>query len=92
MNTEINAKYQNIITKLHEKKTNYPNIIQLWETILEHRKKDLLNTLNECESMLCNIQNIDNDILKNIIFIVFISLIKILYIYLKILHHFSICI
>ena len=72
MNTEINAKYQNIITKLHEKKTNYPNIIQLWETILEHRKKDLLNTLNECESMLCNIQNIDNDIPKKTLYLLYL--------------------
>ena len=71
MNTEINAKYQNIIKKLDEKKINYPNIIELWETILEH-KKELLNTLNECESMLRNIQNIDNDIPKETLYMLYL--------------------
>lgn len=72
MNTEINAKYQNIIKKLDEKKINYPNIIELWETILEHKKKELLNTLNECESMLRNIQNIDNDIPKETLYMLYL--------------------
>ena len=72
MNTEINAKYQNIIKKIDEKKINYPNIIELWETILEHKKKELLNTLNECESMLRNIQNIDNDIPKETLYMLYL--------------------
>jgi hypothetical protein len=72
MDTEINAKYQHIMTKLYEKKEDYPNIIQLWETLIEHKKKDIINTLTECETMLDNIQDIKNDIPKKTLLMLYL--------------------
>ena len=54
----------NIIKKLNAKKDKYPNIIDLWEKMIEQKEKDLNKLLNDCNKMLEEIDNMQNDLSK----------------------------
>jgi len=53
-----------ILEKLNAKKDKYPNIIELWEKMIEQKEKDLEKLLDNCNKMLGEIDTIQNDLTK----------------------------
>jgi len=61
--------------KLKQKKDKYPNIISLWEKMIEQKEKDLNSLLLNCDKMLSNIDNITTDLSNETL--LFLYLVKI---------------
>jgi len=57
----------NLINKLNKLKDKYPNIITLWEKMLKKKEEDLKKTYEQCEEMLKNVDNLENDLHMNTI-------------------------
>ena len=53
-----------ILEKLNAKKDKYPNIIELWEKMIEQKEKDLEKLLDNCNKMLGEIDTMRNDLTK----------------------------
>tara|TARA_Y100001970_G_C14166649_1_gene821675 strand:- start:391 stop:606 length:216 start_codon:yes stop_codon:yes gene_type:complete len=53
-----------ILEKLNAKKDKYPNIIELWEKMIEQKEKDLEKILDNCNKMLGEIDTMQNDLTK----------------------------
>jgi hypothetical protein len=53
-----------ILEKLNAKKDKYPNIIELWEKMIEQKEKDLEKILDNCNKMLGEIDAMQNDLTK----------------------------
>lgn len=53
-----------ILEKLNAKKEKYPNIVGLWEKMIEQKEKDLEKLLENCNKMLGEIDTMQNDLTK----------------------------
>ena len=53
-----------ILEKLNAKKDKYPNIIELWQKMIEQKEKDLEKLLDNCNKMLGEIDTMQNDLTK----------------------------
>jgi len=61
--------------KKKQKKDKYPNIISLWEKMIEQKEKDLNSLLLKCDKMLSNVDNITTDLSNETL--LFLYLVKI---------------
>ena len=63
---------ENLLEKLGEKENKYPNIVTLWKTILNYKKESLELTIKQCQNMLNNIENMNNDLTKEQIILLYL--------------------
>ena len=63
---------EKLLEKLGEKEDKYPNIVNLWKTILNYKNESLELTIKQCQGMLNNIENMNNDLTKEQIILLYI--------------------
>ena len=63
---------EKLLEKLGEKEDKYPNIIKLWKTILNYKKESLELSIKQCKEMLKNIDNMNNDLTKEQIILLYL--------------------
>ena len=63
----MDAVYENIVNSLNERKETHPNLSNIWEYYLKYKKKEFLNTIEKCENIIKNLDNLNDLSVGNIL-------------------------